>query len=676
MVLAEDGTLYASQYAFAPDCSVFQPPSVAIFDSELNLVAVAASDGPIHRIQAVDDELVVLQENSSVIRFTADGTRIETWTPKLEWRRSREENLERCERAKTISHSAGPAEWIAVHSCAFGEKETEIEGWLIEAGPDALDDAPDRLWQDLGPRLCARHPHATSREALRRFARSHGVNQARWLKTLAACFPEPPPEAYSYVVDIVGRDGPYYEDAVQLAFRAWGYPPAILDTLWREALGPTSQPEAGQELLRNFHNLAEDFDDRLEHGPESERRIVRQMLLETMRRSSWYLYFDHPAESPESAPYPDNRSRLIEMAATWASREDPFTATTGELLLVGHDAAPAASALPPLLDATRQDPELTLWLVVALEQVVRDRDAFAALPLTARDTLVSLALAAPTITRAQLRSDASSFLADPYHWVFELGGTSVLERLYTRALQPDATTSLRQRLLGRLYEQPWALFGASLEHLLEQPWLGQRIHLAMTLSIAARLHQMLDDSEGRLREFLLARIRQLFLSAAKRRPLRLPSSPWDGMNQLLQQSLATHDAAALVDQTPDGIRQWLWLIAITGTWPAVEAEVEALLDDSTHAVAAAVALAPQRHPAAFSVLRRHGLRWSQPPASAFAAYGEVTQQWLEPLIFDQDRNIRYAARKVLRAIQPSPKTLAKLAAEATEALAKGELPEF
>ncbi|MEM7583842.1 MAG: hypothetical protein AAF560_10715, partial [Acidobacteriota bacterium] len=663
------------------DCSVYQPPSVAILDEALNLVAVVGTDEPIHMMQAVDDELVVLREDSTVIRFTSTGTRIDSWTPELEWRRSPEENRARCERAETLEHSAGIAAWIEVRGCTWGEKRTEIDGWLIEAGPGALEEARDHLWQSLGPGLCARHPRSAPPEALRRFARSHGVNQAQWIETLTACFLEPPPEAFQYAVDVADWEGHYYEQAARLAFQAWGHPAEVLESLWQSALQPTSQPKAARELLNNFHTLAEAFDDRLEHGPGPERRIIRQMLFETMRRSSSHLDFYQPVPSPESSALASlntskHLSRLLEMAAVWAQRDDPFTATTGELLLLGHGARPAAASLPALFEAARQDPELELWLVIALEQVVNDRDAFGALPPASREALIDLALAAPTYTQAQLRAEAGTFLGDRYRWVFEHGGTAVLERLYARALQADAAISVRQRLLGRLHHQPWALEAEALGQLLEQPWLGQWRYLSPTLSFAARLHQLLEHSDVPLREALRARTRRLVLSAAEQRPLHPPSTPWNDMDRLLAQSLSTRDVAALVERTPDGLRQWLWLVAITGPWPEIEADVEALLSDADHSVNAAIALAPERHPEAFEILESRGLHGHQAPASAFIPYGDTAQARLEPLLFDDEYRVRQAARRVLGAIRPSPETLARFAAEAEDTLAKGELPEF
>ncbi len=603
MALGDDGTLFVSQYALAPDCEVYQPPSVAILDAEGDLVAVAPADGTIHAMRALDDELVVLQSNGQVLRLAYDGTRIEAWTPELgQWRRGEEDTRALIERAAAADRSAAPDEWLEVLAWAEPGKRERILGWLVEAGPSALDEARDELWQKLGARLCARHPRAAPTEALRRFARSQGLNKARWLETLVACYAWPPASAYAYAIEIAER-GDRYEDHAEAAFEAWGYPRESLETLWREAVGPDHRPSSGRQLLRAFDQVVGDFDDRLERGPEAERGNVRQLLFETMRGANTYYYGLDTGGTPR---IPAAWSRLIPAAETWAASKDPFTAATGRLLLVGHGAVPAPRGLPALIADAERDPPLMPWLMYALQQVVRDRAALEELPAEALEQLRTRALDSPARTRIELRADWGK-LDDPYRWIFDLGGSATLSRLYERALEPDAPAGVRKRLLARVSQEPWALEPASMAHLLDQPWLGDRALFGMAWALLERLHQALEGSAVPLGRIVTARFRRLFLHAAEHHPSLSHARPHDVEGESLLRTLEVADVAELVERTPDGVRQWLWVIAAVGAWPEIEAAVEAELRDGPNAVHAAIALAPLRH----SAFARAVARWTE-----------------------------------------------------------------
>ena len=200
----------------------------------------------------------------------------------------------------------------------YGYPESELCDSLIELAPNGeitqvlpllesryprfdvtrrafLEDADDRFWRRIGSQLCKRHPGAAPSEALRRFARSQGRNKVEWLTTLVHCFEQPPPEAYAYALAIDGRDDPYAA-AVEKAFRAWGYPRTALDALWQQATGSEPEPTAGENLLRVFDQVAEDFDDRLRHGAEAERGIVRQLLFETVDGAEAFFWVDAVAD--------------------------------------------------------------------------------------------------------------------------------------------------------------------------------------------------------------------------------------------------------------------------------------------------------------------------------------------------------------------------------------------
>ncbi len=674
MVLAEDGTLFASQFAMAPDCEIYQPPSVAILDAAGNLVAVAPTDDTIGMMRALDHELVVLQDDGRVIRLAHDGTRLESWTPALgHWRQPQGPIEERRERAARAGPADGPAVWLEVYAAADFEKRTLIDGWLVEVGPQALDDTPDRKWQDLAARLCARHPGTAPTEALRRFGRSQGLNKARWLESLVSCFDQPPSEAYAYALEIVDRDDTY-TDAAEKALRAWGYSRETLDALWRTATAAEPDPKAGQSLLRAFDQLAEDFDDRLRRGPQAARLIVRQLLLEMVAGAESFFWVDGLSPGADDEPPAQRWARLAPAAREWVESRDRLVAATGRLVLLGHREAPVEAAWPALIADAEQDPSLVPWLVYTVGKVVEE-DGPQALPDAALEKLVAWALDAPARTGIATRASWND-MGDPYYWLFELEGEIVLDRLYERGLEASASARVRQRLLWRLYNQPWALGQARLERFLAEPWLAQRSHFSTTMSFLARLNQLVDDLEVPLRQKVRDRFRQLVLDAADRRRLVINFQPQDDGDRLLRQALEVDDVATLVERTPNGVRTWLWLIAAFGAWPEIEAEVNALLSDPGYAVAAAVALAPHRHPEALEVLMRLGLHGRQVPASAFAPYGAAARQRLTPLVFHEDWAVRQAARRVLAAVSPDSSTLAKLAAEAAEELAQDKLPEL
>ncbi len=672
MTLAEDGTLFASQYALAADCEVYQPPSVAILDAAGNLVRVAPADDTIRVLRVLDDELIVLQNDGRVLRLTHDGTRIETWTPDLGHWRQREDAATLRERAAVIDRSAAPAEWLEAYPWAANDQRAQILDWLLAVGPGALEDADDRFWRRIGSQLCKRHPGAAPSEALRRFARSQGRNKVEWLTTLVHCFEQPPPEAYAYALAIDGRDDPYAE-AVEKAFRAWGYPRTALDALWQQATGSKPEPTVGKNLLRVFDQVAEDFDDRLRHGAQAERGIVRQLLFETVDGADVFFWVDAVADEEVDVPPAPTWSRLIPSAREWAESEDPFVAATGRLLLAGHRDVPAAAALPILIADAEHDPSLVPWLAYALGIVVVDRNARGALPRDALEQLVAWALDAPSATGIKRRAEWGS-LYDPYHWLFETTGDVALDRLYARALEPSATDSARNRLLTRIERQPWILDEAQLQGLLNQPWLKDRNLLPGSLSFLSGLARAIEGSDLALQSVVRSRFRELFLHISEHAP-RLLNGPANIEPELLP-ALAIDDVIALVDrQGPTGVRRWLWLIAAVGAWPEIESDVEAMLGDPHQAVSAAIALAPRQHPGALEVLMRDGLNWHRAPPSAFVGYGDLALKRLIPLGFHKDRDVRQAVRRVLRAFDLDSETLERLDAEVAATLAENELPD-
>ena len=119
---------------------------------------------------------------------------------------------------------------------------------------------------------------------------------------------------------------------------------------------------------------------------------------------------------------------------------------------------------------------------------------------------VRWAIDAPAETGVEPRASYFS-IGDPYPWLFEIDEEAAMARLLARALEPDAPEGVRQRLLSRLYEQPWALAPAALARLLEEPWLSERAHHQAALGFFARLNQALEGLDVPLRRASLDRFR-------------------------------------------------------------------------------------------------------------------------------------------------------------------------
>jgi hypothetical protein len=117
-------------------------------------------------------------------------------------------------------------------------------------------------------------------------------------------------------------------------------------------------------------------------------------------------------------------------------------------------------------------------------------------------------------------------------------------------------------------------------------------------------------------------------------------------------------------------------VAETGGWPAIEDELAELLTDSRHALGAARALAPLRHPAALDVLVEHGLTLTRtPPVEAFVAYGAAARERVVPFLDHRDPSVRAAVTRVLRALDPAPELVDRFVREAATAFERGELPD-
>ncbi len=463
-------------------------------------------------------------------------------------------------------------------------------------------------------------------------------------------------------------------------FRVWGYPRERLDLLWQDALGTKPDVEAGRSLLRAFNQVSIDFDDRIRHGAEAERQKVRQLLFETIEGPGGFFWGDADDSTKVENPPAPTWSKLIPTAREWAASQDPYLAAIGRLLRLGHRDATIAAAWPQLKADAERDPSLVPWLAYALGKAGDEPAAQATLSTDVLEQLTAWALEASLTPRIELRASWGK-LADPYAWLFEIPNPLALSRLFERALEPEAPHSARSRLLSRVEAQPWSLDGSQLRLLLEQSWMADPKLQQGSLAFVSKLDSALLGSGGSLGSAVRTRFRELFLQAIEQSPRQASNFHYTQPEPGLLRALTTQDLSDLIEREgshegrQQSLKRWLWLAAVLGSWPEIEPDLEALLDEPGTNVLAAAALAPLKHPTALDVLMRDGLRWSMAPPGTYLAYGAQARERLLPLCFHEDLEARQAVRGVLRGFDLELETLDLLSKEVTATLAANKLPD-
>ncbi len=658
--LGKDGALFALQYGYGADCSVYQPPSVAVFEPDATLRAVWDLPARAGALGVVGEELIVVGEWGRVWILGETGKEVASWNADLSEEVPTEaERNERRTMAAALVRGDTPESWVELYPWAEADKQQEIEGWLVEAGPEAVASWPDVQWRELGPALCAQHPRAAT-EALRRFDRSRGYNKVEWLSVLVQCFSVGPDSVSDYVEEL-GRSESYDERrAARLAFQAWGYPTAILDTLWSQAIYHPSSGEA-EALLLAFEQTRERFDQALRHGDEKERTAVRKILLSTVTQVAHHDYLD----AFEATVRAKARAALAEQGRLWAGESDPIVASTGRLILVGQRALGVAAAWPALRRDLAADPRLLAWTALALGQAISSPTALDALPASVRDEIFSLATSAAT-------SDERGNPVRAFAWLHDLAPERSLPLLYRQSVVEGALAHQRQRLLELLSRKPWVLPPAQVQTLLQQPWLVQFREASLRLLV--NCHHTLRGSG-------IALERQIESSFKRWLEANTDTPAIARVGGLDLSSLA---AVLGMDEVRDLVRKsrrdpldWLWLLRYTGAWPAIERDLEGRLAERYRSLPAAQALAPLGHRGAFEHLLDHGLRTWQSTGS-LVHYGDEAQRRLLELVFDPNPPVRNAARMELAAFGPragkDPELSERLAAELRETFASGREP--
>ena len=670
--LGPSGRIYFGQYAYAADCSVYQPPSLVIFDESGELVRVAPTPGPVAAVAELSRELMVLLDDGQVLRLGLDGTEIESWQPDFgRWRLGSVDPEARVAAARTIERSATPEEWIRVYPWAEHAKRQQIEAWLVEMGPEAFERLDDSLFQRIGPAFCQSYGEVAASEALRRFERSLGRNKDLWLATLTSCFEQPPPTAYDYAVSRKQENS--YE--AREALIVWGPPVEMLEALWQEAKGER-QVLAAQELLRLFPRQVEAFDRRLRHGGDEERRWLRQLLLETA--IVW-----HGPEAYESGPH----DALLEAARVWQQAADPFVAATGRLVRLGHGDLAVQDVLRRVIRDAVEDPSLTPWLGAALGVAEARSKDLNTWPAGAIEALIELGLSAPVVKYRLSWGEAHGF-----HWLWHSGNRSVVRALVAKSKEGRTADVARPLLLEVATFEPWYFEPADLQDLLEAEWMASTNLRTWSArrSFFESLGDAVDGLDIPLTVALHRRYREIFLTLARDAATRgkargFADITWGSQPRRLSRLLTPKDVSELASMSQEGVLAWLNLAAAVGVEPQLVGELESLLESSepTIRVQAAAALAQvgeteeSAHAGALEVIRREGLTgWFRFRPRVYAAYAEALRGELEPLALSTELGRRSAALEALRTIGPTPETLEQLTAAAQRAFDENRLPDI
>ena len=683
MQIGDDGVVVAAQSAHDPSCHFYQSPSVAIFDRDLTLLGVAENEGRLRRLRRLGESLVVVGVYGSIKRFNLDGTLLDDWSPEIpvdgtetEWKGSWEEMRAA---AAALDRESPPARRIALFEAAEDDKQALIDSWWVEEGPATYAVLTDVHWQRLAGRLCARHPEDAPDEALRRYDRSRGAGKEGWFEAIATCFERPVPRVYEHAIAAMKDDTSRAE--TEVLFVAWGYPQESMDALWRKVLETSfgrSKPalrEANQ-LLNAFPQTAETFHQLLTSGTPAQLVRVQQILMESIY--VWGKRYDYRADEVRAA-----RNVLLRWAERWSASDQLHVAATGRLLRLGHlasddhDSATFSLLVSELISSARREARMWPWIALALDEAIQDESTFRRLGDTNADWLVAASQEASPRPLGELMLDYAS--PDPWGFVLRHGGTRSASMLITFALSERATAAMRNRLLWRLAEVPWSVEPRQMRQLLEAPWLtSDGVDSAGLLAVLGAV----AHEGGELQSILVDRFTELF--APERLRSRRGGSP-----NLYDPTMNLYGSPLIDGMGVEGVRsivghlekasRVLRLIAQVGAWPAVEAQIEPLLDGpaTNVKVEAAAALATSRNPKAFEILLTQLEQGRDVPLEleALAQYGEQTRAALAPLLSSDKRHIRMRARVALRAVGPTAKDIQSLEAVADAAFAEGELPD-
>ena len=699
VALAADGSLVLTAWRLHPDCSRDREPGLVILDPAGRLRAeVATEHHPTGLAVAPGGEVAVLAFTEGLV-FDLDGRELARFqTRPAAWA---DEERRLAERALTMGPDDDPAEWIAVYAAAPDHIRPQLDAWLVAAWPRSEAHLPDAQWQRLGARLCSTHPDAAPAAALRRFEASRGRAKASWLDTLVDCFREAPPGALDYAGELAERDGGHHGSTSRRAFDAWGTPFARLQADVEKMLA-TPWTVVAREVPLSLERTLPLLEDALRSELPERRNAARSALVGWLARpaDSWG---DEERPRVEAA-----RRLLVTRAARWASDPEPFVASTGRLALLATGTRPASELLPGLVAEAKRDVELGHALPAAVAYGTTDSD------LTSLDDALLTAMLSLADDGAENTAPRGSGMAgSEEHRLVERLGDRGRDLVWQRAMASGAAHEVRRRLLEHMAGDPVVWGEARLREVLEAEWMSQqapydlsRIYFLNSLvrflravlmtaedhAVAATTSNAASDTERvtspkptptSLDRLAAQRFRDIFLGtaaslpASRRAQLLVSLFLQTGFpSPSLLSALEPADAASLVDGSPSPLSEWLWLVAETGAWPAIEDRLVEMLPDSRLGFGAALALAPLGRHEALDVLVERGLTNTiAPRADAFVAFGSEARDRLLPYLEHQDTGVRLAVRRVLRALAPPAALVERFAADSEATFDRGELPD-
>lgn len=688
--MAGDGSLVMTGWQYHADCSPDRPPGMLVLGPDGALRAEVAypyrADG-----LALDDGDAVAVSAGTTRVFDLDGRERLSFSPASPSVET--EKASRQERMASLGPDGPVADWIELYHASG--REEEIAGWLSAAWPRVETQLPDALWLELAARLCREHPEAAPARALERFGRATGDVKREWLGALTTCF-EGLPEGLgveAYLQQLESGDDHRGREAARAARVAWIESAGDLEGLWAHALERGDITVEGKALVASWDRTAGQSERRL-RSPRPEERYVAQRLLFALLPEAWEL------RGPEHA---ELRRSVLAAVEPWLADEDPVVRGTAAVLLLGNTVAedePPSAREKELLETVAttagQRPELAAWAMAGIldrqpvtdsvssaAMVERDRAALAALPEATLLDLFDALLAAVELD--EVPPDFTDGIAphDPrasraFSTVERAAAAAprsrsetLLDRMTARAFAPGASAVSRRLLLVALCAHP-SLGGVDrARRILAAPWLLDRA--VDPIEYIVRVWRIAGD-EPRLRGQAVASFRA-YLRTVVRRPDELAQAlSATRLSRSPVSELRVEDLRPAIRE-PEDVREWLSLIAETGAWRDIEADVAKLLDDPHVRLSAARALAFHGEPRTLDILIEDGLGHWDPPVDAFSHYRGARER-VEALALHQDDHVRRGAQRVARALGPSAALVEALLAESRDRLAAGLFPDL
>ncbi len=379
LALSSDGRLALSNWTYHSDCSHDRSPGFVIFSPEGQVTADVQTEWRTFNVAFDAAEHLAVDRSGRIELYTATGELVEaapSHPPK--WDKLYEEQAER---ARALTAASPIAEWAEFYN--FLESKQVAADLLVREWPRAEPLLQDDPWLDLGALFCAEHGSAARTAALTRFDGAVGPGKLAWLWVIGQCFQEGPPSAMAFARELLEIEGMSDDRQLQPLLERWLPREAAGDSTvstdaWQQAVAARASADrkiwagaraARAHLLADFDNQREALASHLQTG-RARGETARAILLEAL--------------SVQAQPFGDRsvvnlRPALEAAADAWQDAETESLRTTGDILRLATTGSIDPVRGVELLQLAKSLGDLQLLTALALAIAIRSPNTSTAL---------------------------------------------------------------------------------------------------------------------------------------------------------------------------------------------------------------------------------------------------------------------------------------------------------